>query len=322
MKRLLQQLKFLLVAAPIFFAPLAGWLFAAEPAAFNLVSEAQVDSSGIFLRQVLSPASVIVPQIRLATSPILGQTTSLSRQQIIDLVKQAAPELETTNWTGADAVRVTRRTRSMDEGELTALLRSTLQRDYVGERGELDIHLTRPWQTLTVPDEPLKMQITEIPPAGVMQNVIIGFELWDGSERVGTWHLPLQAHIWKEIPVAHSPLMRGESLQSADIEMERRDVLTQHDACIAYPVTDSSLELTMAVQTGTPVWSRYVKARPLVHRGEMVEAVFQDGTLTISLKVETLEDGALGQTVRVRNPKTRRELIGKVQNEDLILIAL
>jgi flagella basal body P-ring formation protein FlgA len=53
-----------------------------------------------------------------------------------------------------------------------------------------------------------------------------------------------------------------------------------------------------------------------------VEAVFQDGPLTISLKVETLEDGALGQMVRVRNPKTRRELSGKVQNEDLILIAL
>jgi flagella basal body P-ring formation protein FlgA len=53
-----------------------------------------------------------------------------------------------------------------------------------------------------------------------------------------------------------------------------------------------------------------------------VEAVFQDGNLTISLKVETLEDGGLGQTVRVRNPKTKRELLGKVQNEDLVLIAL
>jgi flagella basal body P-ring formation protein FlgA len=53
-----------------------------------------------------------------------------------------------------------------------------------------------------------------------------------------------------------------------------------------------------------------------------VEAVFQEGSMTISLKVEALEDGALGQTVRVRNPKTRRELYGKIQNEDLVSIAL
>ena len=54
----------------------------------------------------------------------------------------------------------------------------------------------------------------------------------------------------------------------------------------------------------------------------MVEAVFQDGSLDISLLVETLEDGALGQTVRVRNPITRRELHGKVESEKTIRINL
>ena len=65
-----------------------------------------------------------------------------------------------------------------------------------------------------------------------------------------------------------------------------------------------------------------IRARPLVLRGQMVEAVFQDGTLGISLMVETLEDGTLGQTVRVRNPKTKRELFGKVENEKTIRITL
>ena len=54
----------------------------------------------------------------------------------------------------------------------------------------------------------------------------------------------------------------------------------------------------------------------------MVEGVFQDGSLGISLLVETLEDGALGQTVRVRNPKTKHELHGKVENEKTIRINL
>jgi flagella basal body P-ring formation protein FlgA len=44
--------------------------------------------------------------------------------------------------------------------------------------------------------------------------------------------------------------------------------------------------------------------------------------LVISLKVEPLEDGVLGQTVRVRNPINRRELNGKVENEQTILITL
>ena len=132
MNRTAKYLKFLSLA--LVLARSVCPLVAGEPLAFALVSEAKVDSSGIFLRQIVSPSSATLPQIRLAPAPPMGQTTSLSRRQIIDLAKEAAPQLETTNWTGPDIVRVTRQTRPVDEAELTALLRSTLQRDYVGER--------------------------------------------------------------------------------------------------------------------------------------------------------------------------------------------
>ena len=294
-----------------------------EPAAFTLVSEAKVDGSGIFLNQLVSPSpSATLPLLRLAPAPGRGQTTSLSRQQIIGLAKDAAPELNTTNWAGPASVRVTRRTRLLGEAEVADLLRAALQRDYVGARGDLELHLTRAWEAPTVPDEPLALQIIDLPPAGVMPNEVAGFELWCGKERIGAWQVQLAIGIWNDIPVAHSSLARGQLLRGADIILERRDVLEQHEACVRFPVTDDSLELNANISAGTPVWSRYARAHPLVHRGQLVEALFQDGSLIISLKVETLEDGALGQTVRVRNPKTRRELLGKVQNEDLVLIAL
>jgi flagella basal body P-ring formation protein FlgA len=50
--------------------------------------------------------------------------------------------------------------------------------------------------------------------------------------------------------------------------------------------------------------------------------VLEDGALIISLKVETLQDGLPGQLVRVRNLRTRRELMGKVLDEKTILIAM
>jgi flagella basal body P-ring formation protein FlgA len=76
------------------------------------------------------------------------------------------------------------------------------------------------------------------------------------------------------------------------------------------------------IAPGLPIPNRAVRPRPAVKRGQMVEGVFEEGSLTISLKVEILEDGLPGQTVRVRNPKTNRELTGKVQNEETIRITL
>ena len=128
--------------------------------------------------------------------------------------------------------------------------------------------------------------------------------------------------MWRDIPVAHSTLQRGEALKDADITMERSDVLVQRDAFMNFPTTDESLELTESISEGHPVLNRSVRIRPTILRGQMVDAVFQDGSLGISLVVETLEDGVLGQTVRVRNPKTRREIHGKVENEKTIRINL
>jgi len=288
-----------------------------------LQADVKVDSTGIFLNQLLTPSlHATLPIIRLAPAPPWGQTISLSRQQLHDLIKEADPELNLTNWSGPELVKIGRRVRQLCEADVTEMIRAALQRDYVGAGGKLEIHFTRPWTPLAVPDEEISLQLTELPPAGVLPNLVAGFELWCGKERVGTWQAPLQARVWREIPVAHAPILRGQLLSQADITLERRDVLSQHETCIEFPVTDSLLEASGGIPAGAPVFSRMTRARPVMRRGQLVEAVFQDGPMMISLKVEALEDGTLGQTVRVRNPKTNRELYGKIQNQDLISIAL
>jgi flagella basal body P-ring formation protein FlgA len=307
--------------------PQAGWtqaVGASEPDGWKLLPQAQVDSSGVFLDQiaVASGATQALPHVHLARAPHSGQTVTFSRSDVTGLAQTSSPALLMTNWTGATQVRVSRRLRSFEDSDLLELLTSTLQKEYVKSQGELELHLTRPWPKLQVPDEPLTLKVAEMPSMGVSPSFVVTFELWDGRERVGNWQVPLQAAVWRDVPVAHSALQRGQPLKEADITMERSDVLIQRDAFLNFPTVDDSLELTEGIPAGRPVLNRSVRIRPLILRGQTVEAVFQEGSLAISLLVESLEDGALGQTVRVRNPKTRREIHGKVENEKTIRIDL
>jgi flagella basal body P-ring formation protein FlgA len=186
----------------------------------------------------------------------------------------------------------------------------------------LELRFATPWMAVTVPDEPLTVTLTQMPAAGVNPNFLAGFDLWNGRERAGHWQAVLQARVWRKIPVANTPLTRGELLRDADLTLERRDVLAARDVVLQVSKDDNSLALVENVAAGLPVPSRAVRPRPVVKRGQLVDGVFEQGSLTISLKVEILEDGLLGQTVRVRNPKTKRELTGKVQNEETISITL
>jgi flagella basal body P-ring formation protein FlgA len=291
---------------------------------WRLLPQAQVDGTGIFLDQVVAMpgAGRAIPHLRIAGAPQPSQPSSFSRSQIALLARLAGAAPLATNWEGATTIHVSRQLRAFEDPELTQLLTATLQKEYVKNQGELELGLTKPWASVQVPDEPLTLKIKQMPANGISPAFIMTFELWDGWERVGSWQVVAHAAVWRDIPVAHSALTRGETLKGADLTMERADVLVERDAFLNFPIVNDSLELSENIQVGHPILNRMVRVHPLVLRGQLVEGVFQDGSLGISLMVETLEDGILGQVVRVRNPLTKRELYGKVESEKSVRINL
>jgi flagella basal body P-ring formation protein FlgA len=106
------------------------------------------------------------------------------------------------------------------------------------------------------------------------------------------------------------------------VTLERRDVLLLREACDTLPAEPELLEVTENLPAGVPLLRRALRLKPVVNRGQLVRGVVQEGALSIALKVEVLEDGAPGQWIRVRNPQSKRELRGKVQDEQTILIVL
>jgi len=184
------------------------------------------------------------------------------------------------------------------------------------------LRFTRPWNTVAIPDDPCTLKVLDLPTAGVSPSFVVRFELRTARETVGAWQVPVQARVWKEVRAARAALKPGQAFDEADFARERRDVLTLREAPLAAVETDVPLEIAEHIPAGAPVYARSVRPRPVIRRGQMVEAQLQDGGLIISLKVEALESGAPGQLVRVRNPQSRKEFRGKIQNENTILVLL
>lgn len=293
-----------------------------EPAGWQLRPTTQVDATGIHLDQLFSGTPADLPRILLAPAPPAGRVFTFNRAQVSELLQQPSLEFAPTNWSGAAQIRIARRTRALEESEIKTLLTAALQRDFVKERGELEIRFTRPWPPITLVDEPLTLKVVDLPSSGVTPNCIVRFELQAGEEVLGHWQVPVQARIWREVWVAGSPLQRGQLLLGADVVQERRDVLALRDAVPTLDLGHPSIEFAESIPAGMALTARSLRHRPIIRRGKLAEAVVQDGGLVISVKVEVLEDGLPGQTVRVRNIKSKREFRGKVQSEDTILVTL
>ena len=277
---------------------------------------AQVDSQGIYLDQIVKTnLTTTIPHVKLAEAPVLGQSISWTRAQARTLAESVLPELKSIEWIGTEKIRITRKTRLLGDQEVREMVAQTLQRESIKGRGELELRFARPWTTVRVPDETLEVKLMDLPAFGVSPQFILRFELKTRKESAGTWQVLCQAQVWADVYVAASSLRRGQNLLATDITRERRDMLAAREALTALPDSLESLEVTEAVPAGQPLTIRSLRIRPLVFRGDVVDGFVTDGAMTISLKVEVLQEASSGQMTRVRNPISKRELKGKVQND-------
>lgn len=219
------------------------------------------------------------------------------------------------------SVPVVRPPRRLEEDELRTLLTESLNAGRNANGAEWELRITRPWTPVKVPDELLTVEILEPAINRMTPNSVLRFEMRAGRQLIGSWQVPVQARLWREVVVAESPLQRGQLLADAPVTRVRRDVLTLRDPLYELPAVPTAYELTESVAMGTPLTLRALRLKPVVYRGQTVNAIMGDNALTILLKVEVMEEGVPGQFVRVRNLQSRRELRGKVQDEQTIAIS-
>jgi flagella basal body P-ring formation protein FlgA len=288
----------------------------------HLPAELTLDAQGLRLPE-LAPtnATEALPPWVLHASPGIGTPVLLSRSNLQQILSRPEFSLAVTQWTGAESIRLLRRTRTCADRDIQTLVAAALSAN-LEPSTELELQLARPWTPLAVPDDVLSVRVLGLPGTGIAPLFNARVELLAGSEVVGTWQIGFQARLWREVWVSRGSLRRGQTVTEADFVRERRDILALRDSLAEFGETTHAIELSEAVQAGAPVLQRHLRLRTVIRRGQNADAIFQDGALNLTLKVEALEDGAPGQVIRIRNPASRRELRGKVQNERTVVVTL
>jgi flagella basal body P-ring formation protein FlgA len=298
---------------------------ATDVAVWTMKTNAVVISSGLALSDVvIPPTGLTLPHYRISDAPKFGSTLTITREFVDGALAKVLSINVGTNWAGASQLLVTRRARHFDEAEMLTLLTERITQDHLSTGGTLELRTARSWSDIVIPDESFEMKIVSMPPQGVMGSFRVRFELGNETEEFGTWEVSVRASLWKDVWIARQRLNRGDVLVAENLVREKRDVLASRDHLEAddVEILPNSLELTENLREGSPLKPWSVRPKPMVYRGQMADALVNNGALSIILKVQVLEDGILGQNIRIRNPHTKRELIGKVNNDQTIQINL
>ena len=292
-----------------------------EPLVAVFATGAMVRSEGVFSTELIQGIPAL-PRIRVAPAPQVGAWSQLSRTSVVEALRIAGVDLSLVRWTGPESARISRAMRELGEAEVRDQITQELQRRFARNGGEIEVRLSRPWRSVSIPDESLDIRLLDLPPAGLQSLISLKVEGLVGGDAVGSWFQPIQVRHWCEVPVAAAALRRGQPLVEVETVLERRDVLVSRGILKALPKAVQDYELAEGLAPGQAFSDRTLRLKTVVFRGRRVDARIQAGTLEITTKVEALEDGYPGQSIRVRNPLSKREFRGVVQGEDSVLVPL
>ncbi|MBT4502181.1 MAG: flagellar basal body P-ring formation protein FlgA [Gemmatimonadetes bacterium] len=125
-----------------------------------------------------------------------------------------------------------------------------------------------------------------------------------------------------QVLVADIGLRRGEELASEAVVLAERDITKNRDGFFTDPSELEELRMRRAIRPGNVLTRRHVEPVPVVQRGEEITLLAGSAHLQISLPGEAMQDGGIGERIRVRNPASGKVLYGEVVDSKNVLVGI
>jgi flagella basal body P-ring formation protein FlgA len=285
--------------------PAAGAAWAADHAILrgDVVAERDI----LVLGDLVANVPDAVARTPLFRAPALGQTGTIQARRIVESAAAAGVPVETG---GRLQIQVSRAARQVGAAEIEGALRTVLESSAGLEPRATGIVFDgAPPQLVLSPDA--KGEIAAGDLVYDRRNRRFSAHLWvgaAGADRPPSARVSGTVIDTVEVAVVTRALNRGEAVTAGDLTLERRpregapsDAITE-TASLAGRVAKRTFTAGSILRSGDLV-------RPeIVARGDIVTVVYEAPGMTLTMRAKSADAGAMGDTVSVTNPQSKKTL--------------
>lgn len=138
------------------------------------------------------------------------------------------------------------------------------------------------------------------------------------------WRINVPVAVKVQVPVlvTRRPMIRGEMISAADVDVQMRDRAT---LAASGPTSVDALEgkvLARSLVAGSVVTTTALSAARRIHRGQAVMLISDAGGFQVRAEGRALGDGAEGDLLSVENTSSRRVVQGQVRSDGSVEVPL
>ena len=126
----------------------------------------------------------------------------------------------------------------------------------------------------------------------------------------------------RPVLIARYMLGRGEALEESMVEMAERDITTLRNGYFTELALLQDMQTRRSLAEGAVLTRNYVAAIPVVKRGAAVELVARTNRFSATALGEAMQDGGVGERIRVKNSDSGKILYGQILDAYTIQMGL
>jgi len=292
---------------------------AAQSARPALRGSVTVDSDLVRIGDLVENAGAVA-NIPIFRAPDLGTTGAVSTDRIVEAI--SAHQLIDIDTRGLADVVVTRASRAIKPQQISASIAQALSRRYgLGAPQNLSLNFDLPVHTLQVePSATGDLQVLSLAydPRSSRFDVTLDLPSSTVLHRQLVRFAGLAIETVEAVTAAH-PIERGDVLQASDLTIVRRPKSQ------AGGLVDMNGAIGLAtrhqLRPGQPIAAADLMKPQIVQRNDTVTLTYEAPGLTLTLRGQAQDAGALGDAISVLNPQTKRVVHGVVSGPDQVSVS-
>ncbi len=300
---------------------LLGGAAAAQTAAPAPALKSNVTVTGEFVRigDLVENAGPVA-DVPIFRAPDLGTTGAVATDRIVEAI--SAHQLIGIDTRGLAEVIVTRASRTISAQEISASVAQALAGQYgFGDAHNIQINFDRDVRTLQVESNAAgALQVISLgyDPRTTRFDVTFGLATSAEMRRLPTHYSGTAVETVDAVAVDH-PIERGQVVKASDLTVLRRP--KSDTGALTDPTAAAGMAARHALRPGQALTAADLMKPEVVARNDNVTIVYQAPGVTLTLRGQAQEAGAMGDTISVLNVDSKRVVQAVVSGADRVSIA-
>lgn len=271
---------------------------------------AQIDSPNLQDDEAI----IQIRKIVVGKSPKAGEITIVDGARVLERLQEEGVRLSSLRYSLPRQITITRAYREVQQDELERALSAFLTKS----ARQIDVRQLITEKPVKIPADSLGLEVVALETTKP-GHIGVDFKSIAGSDEV-RFQLRAVADEWRLMPVAAKPLTKGSIISASDIQLQKmngtsvgKDVLENIGDVVGRTVARD-------VGQGEMFRSNSVMIPAVISSGSRVTLLFREKLLEATAGGVALENGALGQEIKVRNEQSKKVVIGRVTESGLVTV--